>query len=76
MEKRLAELEEAVYNQGRANAVFEDIRDRITKNETTRKVDIEEVRNRMTNVEHKVDNQNFIVEQLSKQFETAVRSCR
>ena len=76
MEKRLAELEEAVYNHGRANAIFEDIRDRITKNETTRKVDIEEVRNRMINVEHKVDNQNFIVEQLSKQFETAVRSCR
>lgn len=51
MLKRLAELEEAVYNQGKANPIFDDIKDRITKGEVRRKLDNEELRNRMDNVE-------------------------
>ncbi len=56
---RVTELEEAVYNQGRANSIFEDIKDRIAKNEAQRRVDNEALRNRMDNTEQLVAEQNF-----------------
>lgn len=51
---RMAELEDAVYNQGRAHSIFEDIKDRITKGEALRRVDNEALKNRMDNVEKMV----------------------
>lgn len=53
---KITALEEAVYNQGRANAIFDDIRDSITRNEAARKMDNEELRNRMTNSEKMVND--------------------
>lgn len=41
VDKRIVELEEAVYNQGRANAIFDDIKDRIASGEVKRKIDNE-----------------------------------
>ena len=60
--KKIEDLEEAVYNQGKANSIFEDIRDNITKNEAARKVDSEELHNRMANTEKTVTEQNFTIE--------------
>ena len=70
----MAVLEEAVYNQGRANPIFEQFRVRIAEGEKQRKVDNEELKNRMDNVEKIVGNQNFIVEQNTKQLDVLVRS--
>ena len=74
MQKRLAELEDAVYNLGTGHNAFEEIRAQIAASATQRKVENEELRDRMYNVEKLSENQTFIVEQLSKQFDAAVRS--
>ena len=71
MQQRLADLEDAVYNQGRGD-IFQELREQIQAAAVQRKVENEELRDRMFNVEKLSENQTFIVEQLSKQFDTAV----
>ena len=56
MIKRLAGLEEAVFNQGKSNEVFDEIRDRIVTNEAVRKVDNMKLIDRMDNVEKAMSN--------------------
>jgi len=71
MQQRLADLEDAVYNQGKGD-IFQELREQISAAAVQRKVENEELRDRMFNVEKLSENQTFIVEQLSKQFDTAV----
>jgi hypothetical protein len=72
--EKIADLEEAVYNQGKANAIFEDIRDNITKNEAARKMDSQELHSRMGNAEKTVSEQNFTIEQITKKIDRNVIS--
>jgi hypothetical protein len=73
--EKITDLEEAVYNQGRSNAIFDDIRDKISKNEAQRKMDNEKLRNYLTNTEKLVNDHDFTVEQSTKKLDTAVIAC-
>ncbi len=72
--ERVRQLEEAVYNQGRANSLFEDIRDKISFIESIRKVENEQLRNRMDNVERAVKDQNFTLEHNTTYLDTIVKN--
>lgn len=75
MQQRLAYLEDAVYNQGKGD-IFQELREQISAAAVQRKVENEELRDRMFNVEKLSENQTFIVEQLSKQFDATVMAFR
>ena len=60
---RLDNIEEAVYNQGRADPIFDQFRVRIAENERERKCDNEQLMQRMDNVEEKIKVHSFLIEQ-------------
>jgi len=72
---RMEAIEEAVYNQGRADPIFDQFRVKIAENEKERKMDNEELQHRMQNVETLVNSHNFTIEQVLKEFKMVV-SCK
>jgi uncharacterized protein YjcR len=69
---RLDNIEEAVYNQGRADPIFDQFRVRIAENERERKCDNESLMQRMDNVEEKIKSHSFLIEQFQKEFKMVV----